>query len=222
MATSEDGHYTRFDESLIDDGDAADTGMHRRAIGNLDHLADQFAQNRVKWILPSGSYFEVDPDITPGTDTYFGTITTSGDGVLNMLWKSTPFDLHVREIGETYHCRCRLRVRSNHFSNTATFRACLAPVGFSAAEVARADVNTADTNAVSGTGFSWEDVDALMYLDDALIARATQSVSVPNAVGGEYRGATWLRVELVIVGQVNDATAEAHLDGCELTEYVVP
>ncbi len=219
--SSDDKFYTRFDESLLDDGDFVDAGMMNRCIGNLDHLADQMSQNRVKWILDEGAGpLVVDSDVTPGAGTYFGTI--DGRPVLNLLWRSPAFDLHLRETGETYKCRARLRFGSADAVHTTALRVALAPPGFS--DVAINDVtgpNTLQTTTQARTAHAWEDIASLIYLDTEWVRRASSAVSTVDSVGGEVAGATWIRAELVVAATVSNPGATAELSGVELTEYFI-
>jgi len=219
MSTSDDGVYTRFDESLLDDADFCDAGMLNRAIGNLNHLADQVSQNRVKWILGAGvGAYEVDSTLTPGTDSYF-----SDEGPINMLWRSGPFDLHMRQSGETNRCRVRVHFESEDATHTATLRATLAPLGF--AEIGIGDVtgvNTVQSDARAATTPTWFDMANLIYLDREWVRRARESVSSVDTIGGEDVLVTWMRVELVIASSISNASAVAKLSGCELTEYLEP
>ena len=226
MATSEDGYYTRFSESLLDDGDFCDTGMLRRCLGNLNHLADQCAQNRINWTLPSGvSGFVVDSDLTVSIDTYFADVL---DGTVFplMLWKSPPFDLHVRETGRSYRCMVRVNIHSASATKAAKVRVVLAPFGpgnSASEELAVNGVNVVTSSGVASTSYAWQTISTpLMYLDELMVSRAQTTVSVRNDVGGEYQEAKVIRVELMIAGLVNDLTATATLGGVVLTEYLVP
>lgn len=221
MATSDDGHYTRFDESMLGDADFCDTGLLNRCLGNLDHLADQFAQPRIKWVLGVGKDpFTVDPDLTPGAS---GTIYFGTEGFLNELWRSAAFDLHVREDNTTYQCRIRLRVGSAHATETATFRIALVPWTRPAgAEVINEGSNAAQGPSYAGVAHAWYTVAELVYLDADMVNRATWVVSSADTVGGGEAGARWIRVQLVVAARVSAITATAQLSGVELSEYIVP
>jgi len=217
MATSDDGHYTRFDTSMLDDADFCDTGLLNRALGNLDHLADQCAQQRIGWVLPLGKDpFVVDKTQTPGT-TYF-----SSDGLLNELWRSAAFDLHVRENNATYPCAVRVRIGSAHAVEQATITAALVPWTRPAgSEIIENGVNAA-VGVHVGVAHAWQLLAPLIYLDSHMVNRATWTVSSANSVGGADVGARWIRVQLVIAGMVSAATATAELSGCSLREYITP
>ena len=222
MPTAEDKHYTRFDESLLDDGDFCDTGMLRRCIGNLNHLADQVSQNRIKWVLPAGgSPFLIDSDLTASADTYFSDAL---DGVVFplMLWRSPAFDLHIRESRQSYRCRISLRFHSSHATHKATLRAVLAPVGFAAEQLAVNGVNVVQSTPTESTTLAWENLSTLAYLNEEVVRRATSTVPIRDTVGGAFRNATWIRVELMIAGSIANIAGAPALGGVELTEYLPP
>lgn len=209
MATSELGYYVRHTESALDALDPCDTGMLRRALGNLNHIADQYAQRRIGWVIPvGGSPF----------------VTVSGEptaGKYYRLYTSTPFDLHVAADGASYPCRVRLRIKSGHANIKATFRACLSPVGRGATEVNVADVNVAEMD-VTGTAYAWTRAENLIWLDALRVREARTTVSTIDSIGGAPVGALWLRAELSVWVSVQDTELIAGLGGVELDEYVPP
>ena len=207
MATSELGHYVRHTETALDALDPADTGMLVRAIGNLDHLADQYAQRRVASVQFGTPFVTVADE--PVSGTYY------------RLWTSTPFDLHVTQSGESYPCRVRLNVTSGHATNAASFYAVLAPRGLAETEAYRGDVNVA-TVSVARTTYAWEQPNALIYLDDSLVRLASESVSTIDSIGGSEVSARWLRVQLTVWVDVEVPASVAGLGGVELDEYLDP
>jgi len=222
MPTSDDACYVRFDGSLLDDGDFCDAGLLNRALGNLNHLADQASQNRIKWVVPSAAQDkgrQVDPDLTRVAGSYFAA---SGAGIC-VNWRSPEFDLHVRETGNTYGCRVRLFTKSSHASYFSTFAVALVPKRSTVAEEIVADgVNVATGSPQAATAYWWEDLSPLIYLDASMAGWARESVSTVDTIGGEERGASWLRVSLAVVSKVSNVGAAALLGGVELTEYLEP
>lgn len=216
MTTSSLGLYTRFDESLVDDENPVDTGLMYRAINNLNHLADQYAQHRVNWVIPAGkSGLEVDPS---------GEALTETNRVF--LYRSLPFDMHVREDGTTYDLLVWLRTQSNHATHTATFDAVLSPAApgtaYSDGERAAAGVNVGTTTATSTTA-AWSQVSpAALTLDQRMVARSTDRASTVDTVGGPERGVDWLRVELWVYCGVSDVLATPELSGVRAVEYLSP
>lgn len=208
MATSVLGHYVRFGESAIDEIDPVDSGMAGRALGNLNHIADQYAQRRIAWVSVDGDTLDTDPnDIVADTPW--------------RLYTSGEFDVHVHQTGESYRFRLRLRVQSGDASDEATFSAVLAPVGESLVELHRAGPNVADI-AVIGASFTWEDAAALLYLDAERVTAASRSVATINEAGGDPVAGQWLRVQLTVWVSVEDTTSVASLGGVQLDEYVEP
>ncbi|MGE0400848.1 MAG: hypothetical protein AB7T06_29325, partial [Kofleriaceae bacterium] len=120
MGTSTKGYYARFPEAQGDANDDVDTEIFRDIVDNLNHLGDQYAQTLVNWAPQSGKYMGIDATITPAIDTYY------------RLWRSGPFDLHVRVIdGEvrSYPLYCRLYITGNSGSFQAAFAAVVATEG---------------------------------------------------------------------------------------------
>ncbi len=205
MATSQLGHYVRFTESALDALDPADTGMARRACGNANHLADQYAQRRIAWV--GGPFVTVGDEPVPGQ--------------WYRLWTSHPFDLHVLPEGESYRCRLRLRVTSGDASDPATFRAVLSARGGGLAEAYRDGANVTDVTVTQAT-YTWEDPPELVYLDARLVAAAQESVSTVDSIGGEPRAPLWLRAQLSVWVEISDSASIAGLGGVQLDEYVIP
>jgi hypothetical protein len=210
MATSTLEHYVRFGETSIDSLDPVDSGLSDRALGNLNHVADQYAQRRIGWVLWGSNYFTHDADITVPANEY------------SRVWTSTPFDLHVRPDSTTYSCRVRLRVSSNHATATATFRATLAARGDTEGESYRAGVNVAEIQ-VTQTGYTWEQGASLIYLDTPRMRRAQtiEPAPVKNTVSGAVVSGTWLRAQLVVWAAV-ESGASPRLSGLELDEFIPP
>lgn|SRR5574341_1402335 len=212
MSSSELGHYVRFDEALVEGSggtnDFVDTALHRRALGNLDHLADQYCQILVNWPAPAGNYFTIDT-ASIANDTYY------------RMWTSAAFDMAVRSDGESYRCRCRLRLSSNSALVSATFRAVIAQEGASEPELYEAGANVATFVVTSATS-SWQSAASLLYLDGARVARARRQIAQIDSIGGAPINATWLRAQLVVYGQRDTASAEPRLYGAHLAQYLPP
>lgn len=214
MATSRLGHYVRFGESTIDALDPFDSETSGDILGNLNHLADQYAQVRIAWALPTG-----------GTSYAVAAGVAEVDGY-QRLWTSTPFDMHVRASGESYKCRLRVRVAANITgvgSAPASFRFALSAPGEADDELNSAGNNRA-VESVSTAGVAeWRTHSALIWLDAPRVVRATQAVAAIDAVSGETRSARWLRVTLTAWAHVDSiADDTAQLTGLELAEYLAP
>ena len=209
MASSELGHYVRFNEALLGEDDFADAGMCRRAVGNLDHLADQLSQVRVAALFPSGDYaapYEASPVIA----TFYE------------VWRSNSFDLHVKGDGSSYRCRIRLRVTSAHASHAAAFRAALSwEGGPHLAEVLRNEENV-ESVAVTSASVSWQEPTSLVYLDPERVRQAREDLASIDSVGGEERTGTRLRACLVVFGSVANVAAQARLHGATVAEFYEP
>lgn len=207
MATSTLGHYVRFGETSIDSLDPVDSGLCDRALGNANHIADQYAQRRIGWVLYGGGHFTHSKDGVP-------------PGTYSPVWSSTPFDLHLREDLTSYPCRVRMRVSSGHATASATFRATLAKVGETEGESYEGGVNVAEIT-VAQVNATWKDAPNLIYLDAPRVIRARAAAPSINSVGGVVVTGTWLRAQLV-VWAAQEAGAEARLSGLELDEYMPP
>lgn len=216
MATSEKGHYVRFDESTIGALDACSSGKLRRALSNLDHLADQYAQTRIKWVSIAGNNGFVPQADDP---------TIMGPGNFFRVWTSSPFDLHVYDSGESYRCRLRARIApgsTDPVSEFATFRFVLAPEGTSESELDVGGVNVATASTFNGESAAWVSA-GMIYLDVGMTARARKSVAAINTIGGATVNARWLRAQLVVFGASSDGdSAFPTLSGIDLCEYVHP
>lgn len=208
MATSELGHYVRFDEATVASPSGTEapfsTGHARRAIGNLNHLADQYAQRRIAWV---GRTLTVDEDVIV-------------DGVFGFLWASGSFDLHVDGTGESYALRGRLRLSSDDAVASATFRVVIAHENASLPELFEAGDHT-DEITVVRSGFDW-DATSLLYLDAFRIAAAQREVAAIDAVGGDPLSAVWVRARMWIFAKRQSSLAEARLSGVQLDEYIAP
>lgn len=215
MSTSTLGWYSRFDEALVDDEDPVDTGHAYRAVNNLNHLADQYAQHRVNWILAAGEQgLAIDASDTLDTTNDFFLYRTAA-----------AFDLHVREDGTSYRCACWLYVHSGHATHQAVFKAALVPAASGITrpdlEIATGGVNVADCNRI-GTTFQQEQLDALMYLDAPRVRDAGELVSTIDSIGGSVVTVQKLAVRLHVYVSVNNMGAAPRLGGVRLVEYMAP
>lgn len=213
MPSSTLGHYVRFRPSDINARDPVDSGMASRALGNLNHLADQYAQVRIKWVAPAGDSLATsanEPTLASGHQR---------------LWTSTPFDLHVRPDGESYRLRLRWLLRGDTaFGSTedAHFIAALGPAGDSLSEAFAGGPNVAE-HSLTSASLTWVDHGDLLYLDADRVRRCRQIVPAINEVGGAERNALWLRCELSVWCRVEDLVSDVGaLGGLELTEYYAP
>lgn len=215
MPSSKLGHYVNFSPAQVGTIAPVDSGMSQRAIGNLNHLADQFAQRRIGWVSPDpNQYFAVGDD--------YEVVTVAG---FQRLWTSTPFDLHIRGDGESYRCRLRWRLYGNAYglpSNKAKFRAVIGPAGDSESELFAGGPNTAFHEVDSLNEWEgWVEHGELLYLDSARVRRWRKSVAAINEPGGREATAIWLRCELSVWCWAADVGA-GRLSGLQLDEYFAP
>lgn len=202
MPTTTLQRFVRFDPAKIDAREPMDAGMCGRALSNLNHLADQYAQHRVNWNLNTLSV------------TYDLTTPLSEWG---LVWCSTPFDLHVRSNGESYRTRLRLLVSSNNASHGAEFRGVVTPFANAVSERDFAGTNTGDVTVTSAS-FSWLAPSALLYLRPEQVARAEDTASSLDAIGGPSSTSRWLRCVLMVWGKVFNVAAEPQVRGVHLSE----
>jgi hypothetical protein len=212
VGTSILGHYARFSEALIDTVEFADAGLCRRGLNNLNHLADQRGQTLVNWTGQNyyGTQYVTTYEASPVVDTYYE------------MWRSTTFDISVREDGESYRCRTRLLVTSNHATYAANVAAVLSWDGANdAAELARDLTNVTDVT-VQSASYAWTAEaapDNLVYLTADQVARARASAPVINAVGGAALSGVCLRARLVVYANIANVAASARLQGVQLVEF---
>lgn len=214
MSTSELGYFRRIPESLVGAGDFADTAMCRAVANNLNHLADQRGQVVVNW-APSGTtssdYLTV-YDSSPTVDRYYE------------MWRSTAFDLPLLEDGSSYRVRVRASVTSNHATYQASFRIGLVRASAGARQVL-GDMNRGEDNVVTktraATTYAWTASD-VVYFDAARSELATTTIDAIDAVGGTTRSAVQVRARIVIAAAVNNAAAEARLNGCHAALFLAP
>lgn len=216
MATSEDGHYIRYQSSLVDADEPADTGIHHRAAGNLDHLADQYAQTRVRWVSHGAQHYTLDSALTINTTDYF------------LLWRSTPFDLHVGPMGpggalQTYGMRCRVLANSSS-GNVAIWAAVSLPDD----ALFRITAGEADAgSALVGAGsYAWTtlanlDDGGLLRLAEPQIRRVWDAAPTVDSIGGRVVGVPWIRASISVYG-TSVSGGEPRIRGVELSEYVEP
>lgn len=214
MATSELGYYARFSESLIDAEDFVDTGMARRALNNLDHLADQRGQVLVNWCptgTAAGDYLTV-YESSPAAETYYE------------IWRSSSFDLSVKPDGSSYSVRLRSYFTSNSGTYGVTLKYALVAADLdadrAAAERERGDANVGSNSRTSAT-YAWATPSSLLYMDADRVARARGTVSTINAVGGPAFPATVVRARIVVWANAASG-ATARLAGFYAAEYLAP
>lgn len=210
MATSELGHYVRFDESEFAHRSPVDTGMSRRAIGNLDHLADQKSRILVNWPGHSSGYYGRDASSGYASDEW------------NFLWRSNYFDLHVQPERDTYRVRCAVRISSNHATDQAQFRFGIIPAGNDERSEVLANSTNITTANVTATTYSWADGNELVYLNERQVAQATRRISTVDSIGGAEVSVPWLRVGFVVWGKTVSALGEARVAGAFAMEYLNP
>jgi hypothetical protein len=226
VASSELGHYVRFDEALVEGASSAndplDTAIARAVTNNLDHLADQYGQVLINWVSPSsGDYFGIDED-TIEDERYY------------QLWRSAPFDMAVATFLSTatgelelqsYRCRCRMRLTSNHGSVSASFRAVLAPEGTLTGEAAlQTDTipNATAAVAITSASAAWHNASSLIYLDAEGVRLATKRVTTVDSIGGTDVEPKWLRAQLTVYAKRTSSSAAPRLSGVHLSQYYEP
>lgn len=209
MGTSTLGHYTRFDEAFIEGNEPVDTGVAWRAINNLNHLADQYAQHRVNWVAEaSGAGLEV-----------VGTLTA---GPRFWIWRSGLFDLHVSEDGESYPLVGWLRVHSGHAERQAVFYAALVPVGGGTetpeVELAEGGSNVS-TCVRTSDAFAWEPLLAPLTLGGEKLVRARAAIGTRDAVSGPSVVAAIIRARVHVYASINFAGGAPRLGGARFVEF---
>jgi len=212
MASSERKRYLRFAHSHF----LANSAFHafsRDLIGNVNHLADQFAQRRLSWVAPTSSdYFE--PEIGSGSivaDTYY------------RVWQSLPFDLHVRETGESYALRTRIRGARSTGSGTISFAVAISAEGHGAAYYAGlGNQNVARSITASSTHAWIETASSVVRLTGDQIVQSAQDVQTADAIGGTAVSAQWLRCTAEVWAATSIAASVPRLSGLQIDEYYAP
>jgi len=212
MSSSERKHYLRFAHARFV-GDEPFHAFARDLVGNIDHLADQFSQHRVRWVARSAShYFE--PEIGAGSivaDTFY------------RLWQSDAFDLHVRETGESYSLRLRLRAARSAGSGTLTFRVVVAAQGIGRAYYADvSQPNVASAECSSATHAWLELHPPIVHLDLAQVIQATRASQSTDELGGEVIAGRWLRCTAEVWASTTSAASVPRLSGLQVSEYYPP
>lgn len=222
MPSSELALYERFGPGR-DDGDwPAHAGELRRLIGDIDHLADQYAQRRVEWWPISGKYFE--PEVAIADTTTW-----------TRCWTSGPFDLHVyapsgavgaaSAILRSYALRTRLHGAISTGTGTARFRVAVALQGAGAQYTQAAFVtasNVAEFSTASTT-HGWLDAErSVTFLDSDAVAQARSAVIVQNAIGGPPDAALWLRCTAEVWASTSVVGNTPRVSGLVVEEFFAP
>lgn len=208
MPTSQDGYYTRFTESVLAAEQAADAAHCARALDNLNHLADQYAETLVAWAGTTLGVAEASP----------------ADEVIYPIWYSTPFDLRLQEDGTSYPMRCSIRVTSSHVSQSSIFWVVVAEATQLVED--RGTIGTAieATNAdgvsVAQTTTTWEDT-KLLQLDARSALTATKAVITTDVLPFVGAPGFWCRAVLAIYAS-SETSAVALLSGASLCQYLPP
>lgn len=214
MASSELEHYVRFSPTKVYgvSGDGpVDTGTSVRALGNLAHLADQFAQVRSRWVARNSSdVAKIDPNVTFVINKKF------------LLWTTAAFDLHLRPDGSAYDCRWRVRGARSGAAGTTTFSVGLVPLRFAEAQIQTNDVDVSTSTTTSLTHAWLTPADALLRLPPDLVAAVRADVSTVDTVAGTERSASWLEVYAQVWGEGNNVAAAPECSGLEISEYFAP
>lgn len=210
MGSSLLGHYVRFEEARLAFGDFVDTGIARRALNNLNHLADQRGQILVNWAGAPASY----------GDGFVGAYATSvAASTYYEIWRSTTFDLSVREDGSSYRCRTRANVTSNTGLYAAAFRTVLSWIGQDDAVERERNLQNVGEVAVTSASYSWEQPNDLLYLTADQVRRARAAASVINSVGGAEVSGIRLRARVSVHASVVNVAATARIKGLHLAEF---
>lgn len=209
MASSERKAYVRFKHGRF----ATDDPFHafaRDIVGNVNHIADQFAQRRLVWVARDASqYFE--PEIGAGSitaDAYY------------RVWQSCPFDLHVRDNGESYALRLRVRGARSAGSGTVTFRVVIASESHGRAYVL--DLNNGNAGAApsSSATHAWLDIGpSIVRLSRDQVAQASRPAQAIDEIGGDVVDAAWLRCTAEVWASTTSTASVPRLSGLQVSEY---
>lgn len=213
-SSSERGAYVRFSQARFN-GDEPLSSYSRDIVGNVNHIADQFSQVRVAWVARNAShYFEPEVGGTPLVNTLY------------RLWQSLPFDLHVRETGESYGLRCRVRGARSAGSGTVSFRIVIASESHGAAYVNNADLlnpNVVQGASTSSATHAWLSlVPPLANLNADQVQQATRVPSTVDEIGGSVVAGSWLRCTAEVWAKTTDAASVPRLSGVQIAEYYGP
>lgn len=182
MSTSEQGHYVRFGASLVDDERPVDTGIARRAISSINHIADQYGQARVVW----AGHTPFDAPSPPPAE-------------YNRLGPGFPFSIRIRDAVESYAFRCRLLVRRVSGDDNAEFALTLAAPGLGRVYLGATGPNVGYTTANSTT-YVWREMGPtggganLLRLGVSEVAEAQRTTVARDAVGGSLLGVSWVEI----------------------------
>lgn len=209
MGTSSLGHYTRFDEANVDGNEPADTGIAFRALNNLNHLADQYAQTRVSWTTTGGA---------AGLSPVAAEVLA---GPRYWVWKSSIFDLHVDASGSTYPVAAWVRIHSGHAERQAVFYLALVPAG--GAEVPEVEMIEAGANVGTAprtsTTFAWEYIDPVLSLSGEKVARSRVLLSTVDSPSGPPSSVEILRVRAYVYCSISLGGAAPRLGGVRIVEF---
>jgi hypothetical protein len=210
MASSERKAYVRFKDARL----ATDEPFHaftREMVGNINHLADQFAQRRCAWVaIDSSQYF--DPEVGAGSisaDTYY------------RCWQSVPFDLHVRENGESYALRLRIRGARSGGSGTVSFRVAIAAESHARAYYTTLANGNVGAAATSSATHAWLEMGpALARLSTQHVSQATRVLTnAIDEIDGDAVRATWLRCTAEIWATTTSTASVPRFSGLQIDEY---
>jgi hypothetical protein len=208
MPSSERKHYLRFAHSRF----AANEPFHAHArdlIGDVNHLADQFSQRRVAWVAREAAhYFEPEGGASIAANTFY------------LLWRSLPFDIHVRENGESYALRTRLRGAISAGTGTASFRVVVAAEGHGRAYYGSLSNPNVSHRVTSSTAHAWiETASSVVHLDNAMVIQATRDAPSTDEIHGVPSVTTWLRATAEVWAATSSAASVPRLSGLQVDEF---
>lgn len=207
MSNSIFDSYIRFPTSAFGDNYPVDTSYVRDCIvSNANHICDEAGQQRINFVTRTGQ-------------TLNGDENTADQFQRIIAWKCP---VSVRSDGESYRIVFRVRGYCQAAVNIKV-RVILAPVGrmSAAAEITSATYMQEVTTNSAADGWLTFSTD-YVYLSQADVLNATQSLSVYNAVAGADRGGTTFCDTLLSVWY-QDTTASStlfYLTGLHAREYV--
>lgn len=213
MASSELGYIDPIDATELDGDQPAHAGMLRRLIGNINHIADQYAQRRVSWAPIAGIYFE--PEVgaaSIATGTYY------------RCWRSTAFDLHVTQASTSYALRCRLHGARSGGAGTVTFRLVVAAEGFGRAWVFDTSNENVSACTTSSATHAWLTLSpATIVLTPTMIAQARmRNAPALDSVGGDAQSGEWLRCTAEVWASTTSTASVPRASGLVVDEYYAP
>ncbi len=215
MSSSERGHFVRTYPTRLAADEPFHAGHARDLVGNVNHLADQYAQRRVAWVALAASHY-YEPDI--------GAASVAANEWYR-CWSSTPFDLHVTEAGLSYALRVRVRAARSAGSGTITARAVVAAAGRGRGYYGSLDNTNVAEGASASATHAWLTMspsDGMIYLSESQVAEAAQDVATTDQIPGDTVTAQWLRCTVEVWARTTDTGSIPRISGCQVDEFYAP